>query len=84
MVGTLVDSGVSEIREDGSWTLYTLPPDLADPLVTNVCFGGADLDHAVHHVLEDRTPAAAPHGIAPARRSPSPPSRARARQSSRQ
>ena len=43
VVGTLVDSGVSEIRDDGSWTLHKLPPALADPLVTNVCFGGADL-----------------------------------------
>jgi gluconolactonase len=42
VVGTLVDSGVSEIRVDGSWTLHTLPADLADPLVTNVCFGGDD------------------------------------------
>ena len=42
VVGTLVESGVSEIREDGSWTLHTLPPALIDPLVTNVCFGGAD------------------------------------------
>ena len=43
VVGTLVDSGVSEIREDGSWTLHRLPAALADPLVTNVCFGGEDL-----------------------------------------
>ena len=43
VVGTLVDSGVSEIRVDGSWTLHTLPVALADPLVTNVCFGGPDL-----------------------------------------
>ena len=43
VVGTLVDSGVSEIRDDGAWTLHTLPPALADPLVTNVCFGGDDL-----------------------------------------
>lgn len=43
VVGTLVDSGVSEIRDDGAWTLHTLPTALADPLVTNVCFGGADL-----------------------------------------
>ena len=33
VVGTLVDSGVSEIRVDGSWTWHTLPPPLADPLV---------------------------------------------------
>jgi gluconolactonase len=43
VVGTLVDSGVSEIRNDGSWVLHQLPPALADPLVTNVCFGGPDL-----------------------------------------
>jgi len=43
LVGTLVDSGVSEIRVDGSWTLHTLPEPLADPMVTNVCFGGPDL-----------------------------------------
>jgi gluconolactonase len=42
VVGTLVDSGVSEIRVDGSWTLHTLPAAFADPLVTNVCFGGDD------------------------------------------
>ena len=43
VVGTLVDSGVSEIRVDGSWTLHRLPAAVADPLVTNVCFGGPDL-----------------------------------------
>lgn len=43
VVGTLVDSGVSEIRVDGSWTLHTLPAAVDDPLVTNVCFGGPDL-----------------------------------------
>lgn len=43
VVGTLVDSGVSEITPDGSWTRHTLPPGLDDPLVTNVCFGGPDL-----------------------------------------
>ena len=58
VVGTLVDSGVSEIRDDGAWTLHTLPPALADPLVTNVCFGGVDLTTYVHHVFEDRAPAA--------------------------
>ena len=44
LVGTLVDSGVSEISADGSWTLHTLPSHLADAAVTNVCFGGPDLD----------------------------------------
>jgi gluconolactonase len=43
VVGTLIDSGVSEIRLDGSWSLHRLPAALDDPLVTNVCFGGADL-----------------------------------------
>jgi gluconolactonase len=43
VVGTLVDSGVSEIHDDGAWTLHRLPPALADPLVTNVCFGVAEL-----------------------------------------
>jgi len=39
-VGTLVDSGISEITPDGAWTLHRLPPSLADGAVTNVCFGG--------------------------------------------
>ncbi|CAB4364246.1 MAG: SMP-30/gluconolactonase/LRE family protein [Actinobacteria bacterium] len=42
-VGTLVDSGISEITPDGDWTLHTLPPSLADGAVTNICFGGDDL-----------------------------------------
>ncbi|MDO8390959.1 MAG: SMP-30/gluconolactonase/LRE family protein [Actinomycetota bacterium] len=42
-VGTLVDSGISEISPDGAWTLHTLPPALADGAVTNICFGGPDL-----------------------------------------
>jgi len=42
-VGTLVDSGISEITPEGAWTLHRLPPSLADGAVTNVCFGGADL-----------------------------------------
>jgi gluconolactonase len=42
-VGTLVEAGISEITTDGSWTLHTLPASLADPIVTNICFGGDDL-----------------------------------------
>ena len=42
-VGTLVDSGISEISPDGDWTLHTLPLSLADGAVTNICFGGPDL-----------------------------------------
>ena len=45
-VGTLVDSGISEIDPDGRWTLHTLPPSLADGAVTNICFGGDDLTTA--------------------------------------
>ncbi len=43
-VGTLVDSGISVISADGaSVELYRLPEALADPAVTNICFGGPDL-----------------------------------------
>jgi gluconolactonase len=43
-VGTIVDGAVTVIDPgDGSYEFYTLPPDLADPFVTNICFGGADL-----------------------------------------
>jgi gluconolactonase len=45
-VGTLVDSGISEISPDGTWTFHTLPPDLADGAVTNICFGGQDFSTA--------------------------------------
>jgi gluconolactonase len=43
-VGTLLDSGVTVVwPEDGSYEKYTLPVDLADGAVTNICFGGPDL-----------------------------------------
>jgi gluconolactonase len=43
-VGTLVESGVTVISADGAQIeKYTLPPELADPAVTNLCFGGDDL-----------------------------------------
>lgn len=45
-VGTLVDSGISEITEAGEWTLHTLPEPLGDGAVTNICFGGPDLTTA--------------------------------------
>jgi gluconolactonase len=45
-VGTLVESGITEIDPDGNWTLHTLPGSLADGAVTNICFGGADLTTA--------------------------------------
>ncbi len=43
-VGTLMESGITVVSpEDGSYQRYTLPEELADGAVTNVCFGGADL-----------------------------------------
>jgi gluconolactonase len=45
-VGTLVDAGISEITPDGAWQLHTLPSELADPMTTNICFGGDDLTTA--------------------------------------
>lgn len=46
-VGTLVDSGITVVQpEDGSYELYTLPQHLADRAVTNICFGGEDLQTA--------------------------------------
>jgi gluconolactonase len=42
-VGTLVESGVTVVDpRDGSWEMYTLPPELHDPVVSNICFGGKD------------------------------------------
>lgn len=46
-VATLVDSGITVISPDGSSIeKYELPPELNDPIVTNICFGGADLKTA--------------------------------------
>jgi gluconolactonase len=39
-VGTLVNGGITAISPDGATVEHT---PLADPLVTNICFGGADL-----------------------------------------
>jgi gluconolactonase len=45
-VGTLVDSGITVVEPDGTFEKHTLPSSLEDPLVTNICFGGADLQTA--------------------------------------
>jgi gluconolactonase len=46
-VGTLLESGISVISADGrSVELLTLPEAFADRIVTNICFGGADLTTA--------------------------------------
>ena len=43
-VGTLVDGCVTVFSPDGrSVQQVRLPDDLAEPMVTNICFGGADL-----------------------------------------
>ena len=39
-VGTLVNGGITAISPDGETIEHT---PLPDPLVTNICFGGADL-----------------------------------------
>jgi gluconolactonase len=46
-VGTLIDGGITVIAPDGSRVEHlTLPPSLAEGLVTNICFGGPDLTTA--------------------------------------
>jgi gluconolactonase len=45
-VGTLLESGVTVVRPHGAYEKYTLPDQLADRAVTNICFGGADLQTA--------------------------------------
>ncbi len=43
-VGTLLDSGITEVDpESGTTTLLRLPGWATDRLVTNICFGGPDL-----------------------------------------
>ena len=46
-VGTISDSGITVISADGSSVeKYTLPDSVADRAVTNICFGGPDLQTA--------------------------------------
>ena len=45
-VGTIADSGVTVVSTDGSVEKYTLPESVADGAVTNICFGGPDLQTA--------------------------------------
>ena len=42
-VATLVVGGISVISPDGDVELVPLPDEFAEPLVTNICFGGDDL-----------------------------------------
>lgn len=42
-IGTLISGVVTEIAADGSRVVqHTLPAELHDPMVTNLCFGGPD------------------------------------------
>jgi gluconolactonase len=46
-VGTISDSGITVISADGSSVeKHTLPDSVADRAVTNICFGGPDLQTA--------------------------------------
>jgi gluconolactonase len=45
-VGTLLESGVTVVQQNGEYEKFTLPDHLADGAVTNICFGGADLQTA--------------------------------------
>jgi gluconolactonase len=45
-VGTLMAGCISAFRPSGDLEQYTLPTALADPLVTNIAFGGDDLQTA--------------------------------------
>jgi gluconolactonase len=46
-VGTLVDGGITVIDpESGTYDVHHLPKHLVDPLVTNICFGGEDMQTA--------------------------------------
>jgi gluconolactonase len=46
-VGTITDSGITVVSADGSSVeKYTLPESVADRAVTNICFGGPDLQTA--------------------------------------
>jgi gluconolactonase len=45
-VGTLLESGVTVVHQSGEYEKFTLPDHLADGAVTNICFGGADLQTA--------------------------------------
>ena len=47
LVGTLLDSGITDVDpDDGTFVLRTLPAEVADRAVTNICFGGPDMKTA--------------------------------------
>jgi gluconolactonase len=47
MVGTLIHSGITEVNpEDGTFVAHKLPENVFDHAVTNICFGGPDMQTA--------------------------------------
>ena len=43
-VATLLESGITVVSADGAHVeKFTLPDEVADPVVTNICFGGDDM-----------------------------------------
>ena len=42
-VGTLLAGGITDVSPDGEVTFYALPERFGEVVVTNLCFGGADL-----------------------------------------
>ena len=51
-VATIVNGGVSVSRPQGELVDFVATGDL---ITTNVCFGGDDLTHRVHHAVDDGT-----------------------------
>lgn len=46
-IATLITGGITSIAPDGAMvTRYVLPPELEDPMTTNLCFGGPGLSTA--------------------------------------
>jgi len=47
LVGTLIHSGITEVNtKDGSFKVHSLPESVFDHAVTNICFGGPDMQTA--------------------------------------
>jgi gluconolactonase len=45
-VATIINGGITIISPDGSFSHVAPPPDMFDPIVTNICWGGADMKTA--------------------------------------
>ena len=62
-VATLVNGGVSVVSPQGELVDFVATGDL---LTTNICFGGDDLHHRLHHALDHRPPGEDRPGRGPA------------------